>query len=308
MYVSVRSSFYTRLHPYKAIAFMAFAVFLYAVSNVLVKRLAHIPSMEVVFFRSVVSLSLSLSMLRYNQLPPLGSNKWFLLTRGLLSAWALILSYAAIPFLPLTTIAVIGYLTPVLTAILAHFFLKEKVHPLQWFLFMFSFSGILIVKGFDPQLAIGPFVLLLLGLLFSAAGYITVRKKRTSEHPLTIVCYTSVLAMVFSGAYCLKSTSFTSTYTPSDWLFLLMTGMLTQVAQLLMTKAYQLEDAAKITNINYTSIIYALLFSYYLFDEVPQGYTWLGIGIVMTGVVLNMHFERLRRFLRSLYIFRCNPK
>jgi drug/metabolite transporter (DMT)-like permease len=114
--------------------------------------------------------------------------------------------------------------------------------------------------------------------------------------------------MVFSGAYCLKSTSFASTYTPSDWLFLLMTGMLTQVAQLLMTKAYQLEDAAKITNINYTSIIYALLFSYYLFDEVPQGYTWLGIGIVMTGVVLNMHFERLRRFLRSLYIFRCNPK
>jgi drug/metabolite transporter (DMT)-like permease len=280
---------------------MAFAVFLYSVSNVLVKQLAHIPSMEVVFFRSVVSISLSLGMLRYYQLPPLGSNKGFLLTRGLLSAWALILSYAAIPFLPLTTIAVIGYLTPVLTAILAHFFLKEKVHPLQWFLFAFSFSGILIIKGFDPQVAVWPFALLLLGLLLSAAGYITVRKKRTSEHPLTIVFYTSVLAMLFSGAYCLKSTSFIATYTPSDWLFLLLTGMLTQVAQLLMTKAYQLENAAKITNINYTSIIYALLFSYFLFNEVPQWYTWLGIGIVMTGVLLNMHFGQLRQYLRTLY-------
>jgi drug/metabolite transporter (DMT)-like permease len=281
---------------------MALAVFLYAISNVLVKYLSHIPSMEVVFFRSIVSLSLSLVMLGYYQINPLGTDRRFLLTRGMLSAWALLLSYAAIPFLSLTTIAVIGYLTPVFTAILAFFFLKEDVHPLQWIIFAISFSGILIIKGFDPDVALVPFVLLLLGILLSAAGYITVRKKRTSEHPLTIVCYTSVLAMVCSGAFCLNSSSFPAAYTSHDWLFLVLIGVLTQVAQLLMTKAYQMEDAAKITSINYTSIVYALLFSYLLFHETPEWFTWLGIGIVMTGVLLNVHFQQFRKLLRGASI------
>jgi EamA domain-containing membrane protein RarD len=44
----------------KAIFYMAVAVFLYALGNVLVKQLAHLPSMQVVFFRSVVSLVMSL--------------------------------------------------------------------------------------------------------------------------------------------------------------------------------------------------------------------------------------------------------
>jgi drug/metabolite transporter (DMT)-like permease len=115
----------------KAIIYMALAVFLYSLSNVFVKLLGHIPSMEIVFFRAVVSVILGFLLIKKYNISLLGSNKKFLLSRAFFSSLALMLSYASLPHLPLATTAVIGYLSPIFTAILAFVILKERVHLLQ---------------------------------------------------------------------------------------------------------------------------------------------------------------------------------
>jgi drug/metabolite transporter (DMT)-like permease len=282
----------------KAFVYMALAVFLYALSNVFVKLLAHVPSMEIVFFRAVVSLVLGFLLINKYNISLLGNNKKFLLSRAFFSSLALMLSYASLPHLPLATTAVIGYLSPIFIAILAFMILKESVHPLQWLLFLFTFSGIFLIKGFDPHIELIYLLLGLLSILFSACGYITIRQAKQSEHPLTIVLYTSFLSVLLSIAFLPRNWSIT-TYHWYEWLYLFSMAILTQAAQLFMIKAYQMEDAVKISNLNYTSIIYALVLGYLFFGETLSVATCLGMFVVLTGVFLNVNFHQIRTYWKS---------
>ncbi len=277
--------------------YMALAVFLYASSNVFVKSLAHVPGMEIVFFRAIVSLFLSVLLLKKYKVSLIGKDKKFLISRALFSSLALIFSYASLPHLPLSTTAVIGYLSPIFIAILAFVIVKEYVHPLQWLLFGFTFSGIFLIKGFDPDVKLTYLLLGLISIVFSACGYITIRRAKLSEHPLTIVFYTSMLSLAISSAF-LPGIWTAAKYQWSDWIYLLLTGILTQAAQMLMIKAYQLEDAVKISNLNYTSIVYAILFGYILFGETLNLATCIGILIVLTGIFLNVNFSRIKNYLK----------
>lgn len=281
-----------------AVVYMALAVFLYSISNLFVKLLAHVPSMEIVFFRAVVSLLLGFVLLKKYKISVYGQNKKFLLSRALFSSLALVFSYASLPHLPLATTAVIGYHSPIITAILAYIILKESVHALQWLLFAFTFGGIFLIKGFDSSIPLGYFLLGLLSILFSACGYITIRWVRQNEHPLTIVLYTSLISIVLSIGF-LPDTWLAGTYNRQDWVYLFSTAVLTQAAQLFMIKAFQMEEAVKISNLNYTSIVYALVLGYLFFGETLSVSTCIGIFVVLTGVFLNVNFNIIRHHLRS---------
>ncbi len=219
----------------------------------------------------------------------------------MLGALALLLSYVAIPHLPLTIAAVIGYLSPVFTAILAGIFLKERIHPLQWGLFAFTFLGVVVLKGVAAGAAAWPLAVGLLAVFCSAFGYVTIRRSRQGEHPVTIVLYTSLLGIPISALAALAGWQ-PVVYTHADWLCLLLLGVITQLAQLLMTRAYQLEQATKVAPLNYTGVLYALLFDYLLFG---QGVSWrmgLGTAMVLLGVYLNASFQSLaRRFSGRLF-------
>ena len=80
-----------------------------------------------------------------------------------------------------------------------------------------------------------------------------------------------------------------------EWLILLLIGVLTQIAQYFMTKSYQSEELAKVANINFIGIIYALGFGYVLFDETFNMMTYLGMTAVLIGVVLNVIFKNKKR-------------
>ena len=71
-----------------------------------------------------------------------------------------------------------------------------------------------------------------------------------------------------------------------------MTGVLTQIGQVNLTRALQLEKIANVTIFNYLGIIYALAFGFILFGE---QYDWLalaGIILVVGGVLLNYFYNR----------------
>jgi drug/metabolite transporter (DMT)-like permease len=89
-----------------------------------------------------------------------------------------------------------------------------------------------------------------------------------------------------------------ATYQWHEWIFLFATSIVTQAAQLLMIKAYQMEDAVKISNLNYTSIIYALVLGYLFFGETLSVTTCMGMFVVLIGVFLNVNFHQIRTYLR----------
>ena len=272
----------------KGIQYMLLATLFFAIMNVCVKMVSHIPAIEIILFRSLISLVMSTAVLRAKKVSVWGTNHRLLIMRGIAGAAALILFFTTLQNIPLATAVTIQYLSPVFTTILGIFIVKEKVRPWQWVFFLISFAGILVIEGVDTR--ISP---LFLGLgvasaVFSGLAYNVIRKLNTREHPLVIVFYFPLVALPVSGLY-----SIFNWVQPQgwDWLVLVLVGVLTQFAQYYMTMAYQAEELSKVANLNYIGIIYALMFGFILFGEMFSVWSYAGMVLVLVGVILNVRYK-----------------
>ena len=168
---------------------MLLAVFFFSLMNVLVKLLPHIPAIEIVFFRALVSLIISVSILKIAKVKIWGNNKKILILRGATGMIALILYFKLIQSIPLASAATILFLAPIFTTILGIFIVKEKVHPIQWLFFLISLVGILLVRGFDDRIQPIHLAIGIVASIFSGLAYNFIRKLKTSETPLVIIFY-----------------------------------------------------------------------------------------------------------------------
>lgn len=256
----------------------------------LVEGLQHYPGHELVLARSVVSFSISLFVIRKKNLPVFGNNKLWLIIRGLAGTIALTIFFYTIHYLPLAIAATIQYLAPIFTVILAMIILKERVRVLQWFFILLSFIGVALIT-FDtlngPETENISFLWLGLGILaavFSGVAYTAIMKLRSTDEPITIVFYFPMIAMPLMIILCLYEFTMPQGI---EWLFLLLIGIFTQFAQILMTKALHEGSAATITPFQYLGAIYAFLVGYFLFDERLNWMVNLGIALVIFGVIIN---------------------
>jgi len=100
----------------------------FSLMSVCVKAVGErIPVAEVVLARSLVSLVLSVLMLRQAGLSPWGNRRWLLVLRGAIGTGALLCVFAALEQLPLAPATVLQYLQPTITALLAWLLLKERL-------------------------------------------------------------------------------------------------------------------------------------------------------------------------------------
>ncbi|MEM9672204.1 MAG: DMT family transporter [Cyclobacteriaceae bacterium] len=274
------------------VRYMLLATFLFACMNVLVKLVPHIPAVEVVFFRCVVSLAMSYAVLRAQRVNIWGNNRRWLIARGAFGAVALVLYFTLLQDIPLATAITLQFLAPIATAIFGMLLLREKVWTLQWFFFLITFVGMLVISGFETRME--P-VHLLMGVLAaggSGMAYTIIRKLNYSEHPLVIVLYFPLVTLPLTGIYSIFNWVMPSGW---DWLILLGIGIFTQFAQYFMTKAYQAEEVSKVANLKYLSIIYALFFGFLFFGETFNALTYVGMILVIAGVVLNVWYKQRKQ-------------
>ncbi len=267
---------------------MLLSTFFFSLMNVCVKEVSHIPAVEIILFRSGVSLLMSWAMLKRQNISVLGTHYGLLIGRGITGAMALILFFITLQNIPLATAVTIQYLSPIFTTILGVFIVKEKVKPWQWFFFLVSFSGILVIEGVDVRISPLYLGLGVASALFAGFAYNFIRRLNTREHPLVIVFYFPLVALPVTGLY-----SIFNWVQPLgwDWGILILVGVLTQLAQYYMTMAYQSEELSKVATLNYIGIIYALFFGFVFFDEVFSLWTYAGIALVLVGVILNIGYK-----------------
>ncbi len=272
---------------------MLFAGFCFSIMNLLVKMLPDIPAMEIILFRSLISFVICVVGLRLQNVKGLGTNKPVLIMRGVFGGTALFMFFTTIQNIPLASSITLHYLSPIFTAIIAWVILGERLVPLQWLFFLLSFIGVAMVKGFDERVDQIYFLTGIASAFFSGCAYNSIRKLKTSEHPLMVILYFPLVTIPVGILYCI----FIDWKMPSgwDWMYLFLIGILTQIAQLYMTKAYQLEEAARVASVSYIGIIYALGFGFIFFDETFNLYVSLGIGLMLLGVVLNVTFKSKKK-------------
>jgi drug/metabolite transporter (DMT)-like permease len=273
------------------VRYMLFAVFTFSLMKVFVKTLAHLPVIEVILFRAIISLIISATILYRQKVPFFGNNKPLLIGRGVAGAIALTMNFYLIQEIPLATASTLTYLAPVFSTLIGIFLVRERVKWIQWVFFVVSFAGILVIQGFDTRISL---VHLFVGIstsVFMGLAYNFVRKLNTTEHPLVIIFYFPLVLLPIASIW----TAFVWVEPMGwDWFFLLMVGVSTQIAQYYMTKAYQQSEISTVSILNYLGIVFSLLFGFYLFGENFNLMTYLGMGMVLLGVVLNVALKAYR--------------
>lgn len=274
--------------------YMILSAFGFSLMAVCVKyaSLEGIPVLEIVAARALVSLILSYADIRYKKLPTFGQRKGLLLLRGLIGSLALVCVYYAITHLPLAEATVLQYLYPIFTAVLALFFLKERVHWHLLVSILLSFLGVLCVVrpaflfGSEAQdLSYFAVFAGILGAIGSSAAYVLVRKLNQTEDSSVIIFYFPLVALPFSLV--LLGSDFVI---PSWWacLLLVFVGLFTQVGQIGLTKAMQTETAGRAAAFSYLQVVFAALFGWYFFNEMPDEWFLAGAILILTGVLANV--------------------
>lgn len=269
---------------------MVLATVLYTAANLCVKALAHLPTQELVFLRSVISLVLTGGWLWWNGYSLLGVNRKWLLIRGIFGTIGLATFFHTLRFIPIASATVIQYLSPIFTVLLARYFDGQRsMRPVQWLFFATAFAGVLMVKGFDPRINWLYFGLGVSSAMAAGVAYLATMKCRETDHPVGVVIWFHLVAVPVTGGW----TAFT--WVPpvgNEWLLALAMGLLSVVAQVAMTFALHQGEANVIMPFKYFGAVLAFIFGLLLFDEHLNQWALAGIGLVILSVTVNTVLKR----------------
>ncbi len=257
--------------------------------NLIVKHLAHFGSGQLVLFRAFGSLFFTMSYLLWHKIPMLGNQKSLLIYRGLVGVTSMGLFFVSVNYLPIGSAVSLRYISPIFATILAVFFLKEKVKPIQWLFFLMAFGGVLIIKGFDPNIDSLGLLLVLGSAFFSGMVYVIINKIGHGDHPVVIVNYFMWISFAVGGILSLFNWT---TPIGIEWALLLSLGVFGYFGQLFMTKAFQSQATNKIVSLKYIEVIFTMIAGVFLFSD---RYPWLslvGTFLVITGLILNIWYRR----------------
>ena len=196
---------------------------------------------------------------------------------------ALLAIFTALRNLPLATVVSISFAAPIFTTILSIFLLSEKVGFFRWLAVIVGFVGIIIITepGFTSLniYFIYP-VIFCLGMSYVA---ITIRQLSTSE-PVWLI------SLYFSATITLAS-FFTIPYgwimpDIKDLMLLMSIGILGGAANLWLSQSYKFSEVSLVTPLKYLALVFAIIFGYLIWNEVPSIKTMTGAFLVLTSSII----------------------
>ena len=253
------------------------------------------PIHELVLFRSIISFSISAFILKRKKLPIVGSNKQWLLIRGTAGMIALTLFFYTIHKLPIAISSTLQYLAPIFTLIFATIWLKEKIKWLQWICIIIALSGVFVIgigkntnvniQILDSVTNLKWIIIGVISAVFSGIAYVSVVKLKSSEHPLHVVIAFPMISLPVMAIW-----TYFDFVLPNgiEWLYLILLGVFTQIAQVFMTKSFMFGNVTIVSPFQYLGSIYAIFVGTFLFEEILPFSSLTGIFLILAGVLLNI--------------------
>ena len=260
--------------------YMFISVCAFSLMDVIVKWSDDYPVGQVLFFRGFFGIIPILFLIPKDRYVDFykTTRPMLHLKRCLAGLIALVAIFIALRNLPLATVVSISFAAPIFTTIFSIFMLNEKVGFYRWLAVIVGFVGIVIISepGFSSLnfYYIYP-IIFCLGLSYVA---IAIRKLSSTEPVWLISFFFSFSIMILS---------FFSFY--QNWilpslidLFLLsLIGILGGLANLWLSQSYKLSEVSLVTPLKYLALVFAIIFGYFIWDEVPTFKTLLGAGLVI---------------------------
>ena len=264
---------------------MFMSVCAFSIMDLIVKWSDSYPLGQVLFFRGFFGLVLYFLIMPrdriknfyYTKRPGLHFLRCFF---GLI---ALLSIFTALRNLPLATVVSITFAAPIFTTILSIFLLSEKVGFFRWLAVIVGFIGIIIITepGFTSLNIYFVYpVIFCLGMSYVA---ITIRQLSTSEPVWLISLYFSVtitLASFFTIPYGWIMPDI------KDLVLLMSIGIFGGAANLWLSQSYKFSEVSLVTPLKYLALVFAIIFGYFIWNEVPSVKTLTGAFLVITSSII----------------------
>jgi drug/metabolite transporter (DMT)-like permease len=294
-------------HPARGILYLCLGVFIFSLQDAIIKQVSGAYALtEVVFMRSCVGLPILLALVHKE----LGWRALFgtqllpLLLRAAIMFGAYTSYYMAFPALPLADAVALYFTVPLFVTALAAPVLGEHIGWKVWAAVLLGFVGVLVML----QPGTGLFEPAALLSLVSAALYgaaMLMARKMGNRLP------TSVMAFYQNGFFLLGSGLSAALLqllgiahathpsvaflvrawtlpTPLDGVLIGVCGVVAAVGTLFLTAAYRVARSSTVTPFEYTGILWAPLWGYLFFSEVPRFTTFVGAAIILLAGLLAM--------------------
>ena len=245
---------------------------------------------EIAFFRCLLGLLMLLPILLRNGIKSMYTkNIGGMALRSAFHTGGMLFYFLALTLLPLAELSSLTFLAPLVIAVLAVFLLGEKLGVRRIFSLIIGFSGALIILRPGSEV-IGLGAVYALISVFSWAGaVILIKRLSKTNSSVTITIY----GLFFLTLFTLIPASFVWRWpTPDQYIWLLSLAAIGTVGQLLFTESMKVADVTLVMPFDFAKLIYASLFGFFIFSEVPSFWTFFGGGIIFGSSMYVAYRER----------------
>ena len=256
-------------------------------------RGAHL--MELIFWRQLLTVILlaaglaltgRLALLRTQRLPAHAR-------RAAAGLFGMIFTYGAVLLLPLAEATTLGFTAPVFAVLLAMVLLREKIGPYRWSAIAIGFAGVIVVMqpfgGLVDGVTWAGIAVGLVAPFMVALISFQIQDLNTTENPWSIVFWFAALTTPVAA---LVLPFVIAAHDPLTWALILAMGLVGAAAQMLLTTSLRFGSAAVIPLMDYTALLWASFYGFYVFDRAAPASLWLGAPLIIAAGLLIAWRER----------------
>ena len=276
------------------IACILISAFSFALMNLFVQLAGDINPIQKSFFRNLIAFLFAASiLLKDRDFSFQKRNLKYLILRSSLGTIGILCNYYALGHLLLSDASMLGKLAPFVVLICSYIFLKEKMTGFQIFSIIVAFIGSLFIirPGFSLTEML-PALMGLAGAIAAGGAYTTVRYLglRGERGPFIV--------FFFSAFSCLAVLPYIiinfEPMTLKQLGMLLMAGLAASGGQFGVTYAYKYAPARDISIYDYTQVIFAAIFGFIAFGQLPDGMSLIGY-LIICGISVLMYLYNMGR-------------
>ncbi len=199
------------------------------------------------------------------------------------------LFYAAVVYLPLADVMSFYMAGPIYVAALSHFLLGERVGWRRWTAILLGFCGVLIMLApSSAALSLSSLYALLGSFAFGFAIILSRRLRGTSD--TTLVTWQTLGTLLVGGVMTIGNWQ-----TPSGFDFgaMMLLGIVSCIAHLLITRALKLAPASTLAPLHYSLLLWAVVFGLVFFGDVPSARILAGSAVVVIAGLFIFHRQNV---------------
>lgn len=265
----------------KGIIFILLAAFFFSTMSVFVRLSGDVPTMQKAFFRNIVAAVVAVIILLRSGGPVTVRKKSLpaLFLRSAFGTVGILANFWAVDHLDIADANMLNKLSPFFAILMSIFILGEKPNRIEWISVVFAFIGAAFVAKPSSGIVSLPALVGIVGGFAAGTAYTYVRKAGLQgvRGPIVVAFFSTFSTLVLLPNLLMNFTPMSA----GQFIFLILAGCAAAGGQLSVTAAYQHAPARDISVFDYSQIIYAAIFGFLLFGEIPDVWSVIGYVIII---------------------------